>query len=658
MTTKSIKKFFILTVAIALTAMNATAQTYELRGATNRQLRSLINSIENRTDAFKNVMQRSFSVGGTTDREDRVVDFIEEFEDATDRLKQQADSRRPIGTELTDVFNRAQRINTFMLRNRVSGQGESLWASIRSDLNTLATYYQYSWRWDQTVPVNTVPGYPGSVQMYELRGANSRQLRSLIASIERRTDAFKIEMQRSTRWGGTTNQEDRVVDFIERFEDATDRLKQQADARRPIGSELTDVFSRAQTINAFMTRNRLTGRAETLWASVRNDLNTLATYYQYSWSWDGPVATNPGYPGPDYGGRYARLTGTYRLNRTRSDNVANIVNSSLRNVENTRRENLRRNLERRLASPDVISIDTNGRMVLMATSNSTRAEFEADGIARTETNPRGRTVTTTATLNPNRLEVNYTGDRINDFYVTFALRGRDQLEVTKRLYIEDREQTVTVISVYDRISATPDWSIVNPNPSPIGGPIGGNVGNDFYIPNGTRLTATLNSTVTTRGTQVGDRFSMTVTSPGQYRGAVIEGHTATAESSGRLTGRANVSLEFDTISMNGRTYRFAGIIDSVTAANGDRITVNNEGTIRDTNQTQQTVTRAGIGAALGAIIGAIAGGGQGAAIGAGVGAGVGAGSVLVTGRDQIELGAGSTFDITAYAPGGTRIGAN
>ncbi|MFL6466383.1 MAG: hypothetical protein ACJ72Z_00345, partial [Pyrinomonadaceae bacterium] len=136
------------------------------------------------------------------------------------------------------------------------------------------------------------------------------------------------------------------------------------------------------------------------------------------------------------------------------------------------------------------------------------------------------------------------------------------------------------------------------------------------------------------------------------------GHLAEVRDSGRFTGRANISMEFDTISMNGRTYRFAGIIDSVTALNGDRITVNNEGSIRDSSQTTQVVTRAGIGAALGAIIGAIAGGGSGAAIGAGVGAGVGAGSVLVTGRDTIELGSGSTFNITAYAPAGTRIGAN
>jgi uncharacterized protein YcfJ len=143
---------------------------------------------------------------------------------------------------------------------------------------------------------------------------------------------------------------------------------------------------------------------------------------------------------------------------------------------------------------------------------------------------------------------------------------------------------------------------------------------------------------------------MDVISPNEFRNAVIEGHISQAANSGRFSGRANMQLDFDTITVNGRQYAFAGIIDSVTAANGDTVTVNNEGTIRDNSRTTQTVTRTGIGAVLGALIGAIAGGGQGAAIGAAVGAGAGAGSVLVGGRDNIELGSGSTFMITASAP--------
>ena len=118
-----------------------------------------------------------------------------------------------------------------------------------------------------------------------------------------------------------------------------------------------------------------------------------------------------------------------------------------------------------------------------------------------------------------------------------------------------------------------------------------------------------------------------------------------------LSGSGKSSLDFDTIRMpNGQTYRFAGIIDSVRAANGDNVSVNNEGTVRDNNQTTKTVTRAGIGAALGALIGAIAGGGQGAAIGAAVGAGAGAGTVLVQGRDNVVLEQGSEFNITATGP--------
>jgi hypothetical protein len=107
---------------------------------------------------------------------------------------------------------------------------------------------------------------------------------------------------------------------------------------------------------------------------------------------------------------------------------------------------------------------------------------------------------------------------------------------------------------------------------------------------------------------------------------------------------------------DGRSYRFAGIIDSVRAVNGDNVSVNNEGTVRDSNQTKKTVTRAGVGAALGALIGAIAGGGSGAAVGAAVGAGAGAGSVLIQVRDNVELGQGTEFGITSTGP--NNVGVN
>jgi len=177
------------------------------------------------------------------------------------------------------------------------------------------------------------------------------------------------------------------------------------------------------------------------------------------------------------------------------------------------------------------------------------------------------------------------------------------------------------------------------------------VSGEFYIPNGTRLTTVLRTPISTDTSQVNDRFTLEVTSPVQYRGALIEGRILDLDDSGRLSGRANLTVDFDTIRLtNGQTYRFAGLINAVRDEDGDTVSVTNEGTRREGSQTTRTVTRGGIGAVLGAIIGAVVGGGEGAAIGAGVGAGAGVGSVLLGGRDDLELQAGSQIDLTASSP--------
>ncbi|HKC62264.1 MAG TPA: YMGG-like glycine zipper-containing protein, partial [Pyrinomonadaceae bacterium] len=98
------------------------------------------------------------------------------------------------------------------------------------------------------------------------------------------------------------------------------------------------------------------------------------------------------------------------------------------------------------------------------------------------------------------------------------------------------------------------------------------------------------------------------------------------------------------------TYRFAGIAESVRALNGETVSVDNEGAVRDRNQTTQTEQRAAIGTAVGAIIGAIAGGGKGAAIGAILGAGAGAGSIYVQGQNDLELMNGTEVTVRASGP--------
>jgi len=316
------------------------------------------------------------------------------------------------------------------------------------------------------------------------------------------------------------------------------------------------------------------------------------------------------------------------------------------------RDRQRQNLERRLTAPQTIAIETRGNTITMATDFGQQLTLTADGRAITETNNRGRSTTTRVSMSGNTLTIATTGDRNNDYTVTFTPIGGNRLRVSRSIYLENQNQMVTATAVYDRTGNTANWPPVTNRPgwgnnSPV-------ATGDFLIPNGTRVTAVLRNRIATNASYSGDPFTMEVTSPGQYSGAIIRGRLTTVSQSGRVTGRANLAMEFDSIQHRGRTYSFAGIIDSAREADGDTISINNEGTVRDSNQTTRTVTRAGIGAALGALIGAIAGGGEGAAIGAAVGAGAGAGSVLIQGRDNLQLEQGTEFTITSTGP--TNVG--
>lgn len=628
---------------------SASAQVYGSR-ATRRSVNDLMVRIETKTDSFKRMIQNDLdrSALNNTNREDRISDFIANFETATDALRSRFNSRQNVSGEVQEVLNRAAFIDRFMTRNNLTYQVENQWTSLRADLDTLARYNNVSWNWNQ-------PGRIGNGNAnYRVYTATDAQLSSLLNRIEQRTDTFKRQAERSldrSLWNGT-RAEDSVAAYITEFENATDRLKQRFDARESTSADASEVLTRAAYIDQFMNRNRLNNATETQWVNLRGDLNTLATYYRVAWNWNQtlPPFTAGNFPvnsGP-VGRLDDRITGTYRLNSTQSDNVSQVVNRSIGYYPAAQRDRVRNNLERRLNSPEMLAIDKNGRTVVIASTMSPQVTFDVDGIARTETSANGRTIRTTATAAGDNLNISYEGDRVNDFYVTFMPVGNNQLRVTRRLYLENRNDQVTVTSVYDKVDNVARWSEVHN-----GSTWNNNTANtDFYVPNGTRLTAALQSRLDSRASQVGDRVTLEVTSPGQYRGAIIEGRIAQAESSGRVSGRASLSIDLDTIRLNnGRTYRFAGIIDSVRTSNGDTVSVNNEGTVRDNNQTTKTVTRAGIGAALGALIGAIAGGGQGAAIGAAIGAGAGAGTVFIQGRDNIVLEPGTEFNITASSPG-------
>lgn len=631
------------------------AQTPQLR-TTNNQARAVLSRIQTKTATLQRYVDRNAQYSSTTNADERVSDNLIALTNSVTSLRSSTYSRDvDVTVDVNDVLDRATSINRILSRSGTDSRISTQWVSIRTDINTLAGYYSMSWDWNQR-PGNTGGynngGYNNGGPPVPQFPANDRRVRIILDRVASRTATFQREVQRNRYPWDNNTADERLADQVTAFANTVGSLRTSVNSHTDSSDDLTGVLSRASSINMLLDRNRtsVSSNLRSQWNSIRTDVNTLAGYYNTSWNWNEPYDSGENTGGIPTGGYTNRLTGTYRLNTSLSDDVGAVIDRSMGSYNTDQRDNARRSLERRLQSPEMIAIEKNGRTVSMASSNRPQITFDADGVARTETNARGRVITTTVTSTNNDLNINYSGDQTDDFRVTFTADRNGRLKVTREIYLENRREKVSVSSVYDRTSDVAQFTNVYTGPA--GGNTGGgtNGNGDFYIANGVSLTATLRNPVSTRASQIGDRFTMDVTSPSQYRGAVLEGRVEQAANSGRINGRASVSLVFDTLTVNGRRYTFAGIIESVTAANGDSVTVNNEGTIRDSNQGTTTAARAGIGALLGAVIGAIAGGGQGAAIGAGVGAGAGAGSVLITGRDTIELGAGSTFRITATGP--------
>ena len=487
-------------------------------------------------------------------------------------------------------------------------------------------------------------------QRQTYRRTNSA-VRQLILRIQNRTATFRntLNAQNQNPVYGTNG-----GDLLNRADDldrAVVQLQQRFDRRQSTSADAQDVLNRAALIDRFITdRNIRSTVVLRSWTNLRADLNELASVYRLTWPSIGQGYPSDNYPtnGSAYGANL--MTGTYRLDPSNSDDPTLAADRATQSLPYGDRTRLRDQLAARLESPDQIAIELRGRSVTLASSRAPQITFSADGIERIETSGTGRTIRARATLNGDQLIVSSTGDRDREFNVTFnPIDNGRRLSVTRRVYVQGVSSPVVVQSTYDKTSDVARFDINtgarpypnNNNPS----------GTDFIVASGETLVAVLDNGLSSANARVGDRFTATVRQPSQYEGAMIEGHVSSVERSGRITGRSQMTLNFDTIHLrDGQSYRFAGIIDSVRNAQGETVRIDNEGTVRDDNQTTRTAERAAVGTAVGAIIGAIAGGGKGAAIGAIVGAGGGAGSVYVQGRDDLELDRGTELVIRATGP--------
>lgn len=148
------------------------------------------------------------------------------------------------------------------------------------------------------------------------------------------------------------------------------------------------------------------------------------------------------------------------------------------------------------------------------------------------------------------------------------------------------------------------------------------------IPQGTVLRVRIDQTIDTRRNRPGNRFQATLAEPVVHNGATLlpkgtrfTGHVRESKPSGRLKGRAVLSLALDSFRVNGREYY-------VDTGSSTRVSGRHR---------KRNLILIGGGAGAGAGIGAIAGGGFGALVGAAAGGVAGTATAVITGKKNVNV---------------------
>ncbi len=298
-------------------------------------------------------------------------------------------------------------------------------------------------------------------------------------------------------------------DALRGFKRATDQLRIRFDARQLVTDDVKHLLDQATPLDIFMRDNPLTDRVKSDWSTLRGDLSVLASAYDVAPSWGNTPSLQTGSKITN------RLTGTFRLDSSRSDNPRDKARRATQNLRTDERQEVADQILARLESPEMLMIERRGTTMTMASSLAPQSTFEADGRERQEQLPNGRWTKVTATLRGEQLVVSSNGYKENDFNVTFDASENDgSLRVRRQLYSDRLTQPVVVDSVYERAAAV--------------------ASREFIVRDGETLLAILNNDLTTKLSQQGDLFTMTVRDPSQFEGAVIEGAVGSVDQGGRL----------------------------------------------------------------------------------------------------------------------------
>jgi hypothetical protein len=172
----------------------------------------------------------------------------------------------------------------------------------------------------------------------------------------------------------------------------------------------------------------------------------------------------------------------------------------------------------------------------------------------------------------------------------------------------------------------------------------------WTVPESTVISVRMDSTLSSKSSHVGDRFTATVDVPVDVNGvtvipagATVEGRVTQVTPARRMGRSGTIAVEFEELVLpDGTRLALDGNLTSNDPETQRQIDDENRVSGRDNRRTGVFIGSSG---AVGAVLGAIGGGLKGAAVGGAIGAGVGLAGVLLSKGEDAKVPSGTPFGV-------------
>ena len=242
--------------ALFITAALAFAQVSE-RLADN-DVKALLQEVDTARDKFEGNLDGDFKSSTITNSNGvtKVSVALQDYQDATQKLKDRFTSEYAAGAEAATVLRQSNAINAFMLRSASTMKGRPEWDRLAGSLRKLAAVYGA-----------TFPLADGAA----VRRTNDKEVAAVAAAIAAAADRFKSDLDKAT--GVAKPDKEAAKKDAELLAKQANVVKSRVNDGRPATSDVKLLAAQVTGLRGIADRHSLS--ATTNWQAVQASLAKL-----------------------------------------------------------------------------------------------------------------------------------------------------------------------------------------------------------------------------------------------------------------------------------------------------------------------------------------------------------------------------------------------